>query len=269
VKVPDNPNQVVYVWIDALINYLSGQGYGTDEGWKDIWNKGTKKIHVIGKNVWKFHAIYWPALLLSAGLPLPNEILIHGFLTVDGEKISKSLGNGIDPRQITDNLSSDALRNYLVFHLSQFQDADFSLKRLKEAFNRDFANNLGNLVSRLAAISNKASLDIRVDSIEKCSTHLLSEVLSDYDLQKFSQGLWNRVSQINAEVNQTQPWRLIKSHDHAVVKGLLIKWVHELYEVSELLSCFLPATGEKIKKALSSGLQGNRTPLFPRIETST
>ena len=96
-RSPVIASQTIYVWIDALINYITGQGFGSSEAWRRVWNAETKKIHVIGKNVWKFHAVYWPALLLSAGLPLPDEIVVHGFLTVEGAKISKSLANVINP----------------------------------------------------------------------------------------------------------------------------------------------------------------------------
>jgi hypothetical protein len=99
IPVPGDPAQVIYVWVDALINYVSGPGFGTDERWREVWNERSRKVHVIGKNVWKFHAVYWPALLLSAGLPLPDEVVVHGFVTVDGQKIGKSLGNAVDPLQ--------------------------------------------------------------------------------------------------------------------------------------------------------------------------
>ena len=110
IAVPGDPLQVIYVWIDALVNYVSGPGFGTDESWPDWWGDNVRKIHWIGKNVWKFHAVYWPALLLSAGLPLPDEIVVHGFLTENGRKISKSLGNAVDPVQSVDKYGVEALR---------------------------------------------------------------------------------------------------------------------------------------------------------------
>ena len=110
---PGDPSQVVYVWIDALVNYLTGLGFPTEEGLR-FWDEGSRRIHVIGKNVWKFHAVYWPALLLSAGLPLPDELFVHGFLTENGRKISKSSGGSADPLGFVERYGADAVRYFLL-----------------------------------------------------------------------------------------------------------------------------------------------------------
>jgi methionyl-tRNA synthetase len=263
IKVPGKSDQVVYVWIDALINYLSGQGFGTNESWKNIWNSNTKKVHIIGKNVWKFHAVYWPALLLSAGLPLPNEIIVHGFLTVEGEKISKSLGNTVDPSAIADGSSTDSLRNYLLSHLSLYQDADFSLENLKHAYNTDLANNLGNLVSRLAAISRKGSLCPTTNGTNE-SGKSLNGIFESYDIQGLVQTQWAALSRINAEINESRPWNLLKAGDLSSVEKLLRQWTDQLHDAVLILSCFLPAAGAQILALLQTGLQKQEEPLFPR-----
>ena len=157
IPVPDDESQIIYVWIDALINYVSGCS-DDERGFARIWSSNAEKIHFIGKNVWKFHAIYWPAILLSAGLPLPNEIVIHGFLTVDGKKISKSLGNAIDPLEVIDAFSGDTLRFYLLRCCSPFEDSDFSLAALTSAHNTYLVNGLGNLVSRLRTLAVKSEV---------------------------------------------------------------------------------------------------------------
>lgn len=265
IQVPGTSNQVVYVWIDALINYLSGQGFGTNDQWKNTWNEETKKIHVIGKNVWKFHAIYWPALLLSADLSLPDEILIHGFLTADGEKISKSLGNSIDPQKFIDSVGSDCLRQFLLTHLSLYQDADFSFNRLQSVYNDDFANTLGNLVSRIAALLKNADHGSFLPEAQPARI-ALSEVLGDYDIGSFSRGLWDRLRKVNAEINQSKPWELIKNGDLSAVKSLLDQWTLELFEVTEYLSCLIPTSGGQVLRALDEGLQNLNAPLFPRKE---
>ena len=159
VAVPGDDSQVVYVWIDALINYLTGLGYGTDDRWQEWWNDDTKKIHVIGKNVWKFHAVYWPALLLSAGLPLPDELVIHGFLTIDGRKIGKSLGNAIAPDDFIQRYGADAVRYFLLRAVPQFGDSDFSADRFAAVYEADLANGLGNLVSRLFTLAARSGLE--------------------------------------------------------------------------------------------------------------
>lgn len=157
IPVPGDPTHVIYVWVDALMNYLSGLGFGCEEGWHDFWNEGTRKVHVIGKNVWKFHAVYWPALLLSAGLPLPDEIVVHGFLTVDGQKISKSLGNAIAASEYVQTYGQDAVRHYLLKAVPPFEDGDFSGQRLAELYTQDLANGIGNLLSRLTALGERAA----------------------------------------------------------------------------------------------------------------
>lgn len=158
IPYPEVAGQTVYVWIDALINYLTGIGFGNNDEWQNRWNKNIYKIHVIGKNVWKFHAIYWPALLLSAGIDLPNEIIIHGFLTNQGTKISKSLNNGTDPIDLVNRYGSDAIRFYLLGSLNYQNDSDFSEKNLAQAYNSELANKFGNLVSRVLTLANSVTV---------------------------------------------------------------------------------------------------------------
>ena len=157
IPVPGDPSQVIYVWIDALINYISGPGFAAGDGWKEFWNEEVKKTHVIGKNVWKFHAVYWPALLLSAGLPPPDEILIHGFLTENGRKISKSQGTAINPFACAEKYGADGVRYYLLRAVSPFDDGDFSCERLGQLYNADLANGLGNLCSRLTNLCQRST----------------------------------------------------------------------------------------------------------------
>jgi lysyl-tRNA synthetase class I len=141
ITVPGDDSQTIYVWIDALINYLTG--LGAPESWQHWWNTSTRKIHLLGKNVWKFHAVYWPALLLSAGLPLPDELFVHGFLTVNGQKIGKSLGNAVDPFSLIETYGPEAVRYYLLRHVPAWADGDFAdtekemLEALLEAYSAD------------------------------------------------------------------------------------------------------------------------------------
>lgn len=157
ITVPGDETQTIYVWIDALVNYLTGLGFGTNENWQEYWGSNSRIIHCLGKNVWKFHAVYWPALLLSAGLPLPNELVIHGFLTVNGQKIGKSLGNAIDPHVPIARYGVDAVRYYLLRYISPWDDGDFSEERLHLAYTQDLANNLGNLLSRLTTLCRRGN----------------------------------------------------------------------------------------------------------------
>ncbi|MGA3091319.1 MAG: class I tRNA ligase family protein [Terriglobales bacterium] len=201
IPVPGRPSQVIYVWIGALINYISGLGFGTNENWRTTWNSETEKIQVIGKNVWKFHAVYWPALLLSARLPLPNELFVHGFLTENGRKISKSLGNAIEPFEYADRFGADGLRHFLMKAVSPFDDGDFSTKRLSEGYESDLANGLGNLLSRVTSLCAKTVLPGLDLSVRRPSG--LSEVrglLQEYRLDEAAQRIWNGIARLNQEV---------------------------------------------------------------------
>jgi methionyl-tRNA synthetase len=262
IVVPDQPSQVIYVWIDALINYLTGLGYGSSESWRAVWSESNHKVHVIGKNVWKFHAVYWPALLLSAGLPLPDEIVIHGFLTVDGAKISKSLGNAIDPSALVEAYGVEALRNYLLAELSVFSDSDFSQDALVRAFNTRFANTLGNLVSRLAALARRAGLSTRF-SHEAPFT--LCGLISATEIPELINQQWNKLSEINAEINRTEPWALLKRGERAECVTLLNQWLARLAEVAGELECFVPTTGRKLREVLVAGIEKEIEPLYPRL----
>lgn len=231
VPFPGHADQTVYVWIDALINYLSGA--------PENWREDVYKVHVIGKNVWKFHAIYWPALLLSAGLPLPNEIVVHGFLTNEGTKISKSLGNGVDPFELITRYGVDALRFYLVGILSFEQDADFVEEKLLSAYNSELANKLGNLASRVLTLTK--DLD-------------LTEVFQDYqlgiaykDLRKES---FERINDINSQINDLKPWDLLKNGRTEELQEHLSKWINQLWVISRLLEPITPDGAQRLSQSL-------------------
>lgn len=255
IAYPGHEDQVVYVWIDALINYLSGIGYGRDNQWKNIWNEETHKIHVIGKNVWKFHAVYWLGLLLSADLALPNEILIHGFLTNEGIKISKSLGNGSDPLQIIERYGSDAVRFYLLKVLSYKQDSDFIEDNLKKSYNSELANKFGNLVSRLF------SLKYRIPQFKYENKYRDLE-FDDFE-DAFARG-FELINQLNQEINNTKPWELLKSNNFDDLNLNLAHWLSILEKISFLLFPLLP-NGCRQLNNLFKDESNEITPLYPRI----
>ncbi|HMC77591.1 MAG TPA: class I tRNA ligase family protein, partial [Vicinamibacterales bacterium] len=153
IPVPHDPSSVVYVWFDALINYASAVGFGTDEAVFARW--WPAELHVIGKDITRFHTVIWPAMLMSAGLPVPRQVFGHGFMSVDGQRMSKSLGNVVNPTDAVAKVGVDPLRLYLIKEVTYGGDGDFSWARLQERYNVDFANNLGNLVSRIAAMADK------------------------------------------------------------------------------------------------------------------
>jgi methionyl-tRNA synthetase len=151
--VPSDPDSVVYVWVDALINYVSGVGYGADDGLFETW--WPADLHVIGKDITRFHCVIWPAMLMSAGLPLPRRVFGHGWVHWQGQKMSKSLGTVVDPLEAADRLGPDPLRLYLTKEIAFGQDGDFTWDRFEERYNVDLANNFGNLVSRLASMAHR------------------------------------------------------------------------------------------------------------------
>lgn len=266
IRVPGDPSQVIYVWIDALINYLSGQGYGTDDSWQSVWNTQTHKLHVVGKNVWKFHAVYWPALLLSAGLPLPNEILVHGFLTENGRKISKSLGNATDPFACVETFGADGVRYYLLAAVSPFDDGDFSATRLHDVYNAELANGLGNLVSRLTRLAEKVGNVICDAPTIPSAPPGYHEAMRRYELDKAIESLWAIVADLNRQIELARPWEAIKARQCDDVRPTIAAWLVTLHQIGYWLQPFLPTASERILQILSVRPIQSSAPLFPRVE---
>ncbi len=265
IPVPGDSSQIVYVWIDALINYISGLGYGSKLNWNEFWNTDTRKIHVIGKNVWKFHAIYWPALLLSAGLPLPDEIMIHGFLTENGHKISKSSGRSIDPFPYITKYGSDPVRYYLLKAISPFVDGDFSHEKFVELYNADLANDLGNLVGRLSSLCEKAGLGKTDYPAILPINEDYHEALSRYEYDGAFHSIWRIVTQLNQDIDQVKPWKILKEGRLVELRSKLEEWLNRLYSLGYWLSPLLPETSMIIRERINSELIISGLPLFPRL----
>lgn len=265
VPVPGDTTQIVYVWIDALVNYLTGVGYGTDDHWHEWWNDDIRKIHVIGRNVWKFHAVYWPALLLSAGLPLPDELVIHGFLTADGRKISKSLGNTVAPEEYIRRYGADALRYFLFRAVPPFDDGDFSSARFAAVYEADLANGLGNLLSRLLALAVKSSLDHVVLAEAEAIDPDFEQAVAGYRHDEALAALWRAIDALNQEIEQTKPWVVLQQGDAVAVRGQVATWLCRLSGIARSLEPFLPDTSAKILDCVGRRPLSAAPPLFPRI----
>ncbi len=264
VPYPGHEDQIVYVWIDALCNYLSGIGYGRNDQWKNIWNENTFKIHVIGKNVWKFHAVYWIGLLLSAQLPVPNQIVIHGFLNTEGEKISKSLGNAVDPLEVIQKYGVDAVRFYLLGILSTTEDADFVEGNLLASYNSELANKLGNLASRLFALRNKLKpsfeLVTRAEIELKIEPKIKLTASGEANLVSLA---FEIIGKLNAEINDLRPWELIQQKENDLeLRKYLQQWFSQLLEVAENLAPVIPHGSVRLK-SLIQNLQTSGQ-LYPR-----
>jgi methionyl-tRNA synthetase len=276
ITVPDDPDQVIYVWFDALSNYITSLGYGTDDtALSEWWHGADRRIHLIGKGVLRFHAVYWPAILLSAGLPLPTDILVHDYLTVDGRKISKSTGTPIDPVGLAERYGCDAVRWWLLREVPRVGDADFTLARLVARANEDLAGGIGNLVSRVSTLAHRlrggrvrpSTSDCLADGVAQ----EVAQALSDFDFRRAATAVWTVVERANRYVEQQRPWELARSTaagDAARVDEALAVLVDACRHAGELLAPFLPTASARVL-AQCTAVDGVLPPparLFPRIE---
>ncbi len=297
VPVPGDPSQVMYVWWDALGNYVTGLDYGDGPDapafrtwWRGEDAAGARRVHVIGKDILRFHAIYWPAMLLSAGLPLPTEILVHDFLTANGRKLSKSLGTVVDPVTLTEEYGADALRWWLTARVPKVGDTDFTVDRLVDVANQDLAGGIGNLTQRVVSMVHRYRAgvvpdrgDVREDS---AGTALLAqahglpdridEALAAFDLRAATRAARAVIAQANRYVEDTAPWSLAKAERSGdpdagrrldVVLGVLTAAVRA---IGAELAPFVPTLAERVRTQVGSGLPGERLPdpvaVFPRLE---
>jgi methionyl-tRNA synthetase len=224
VPVPDGPDQVMYVWVDALSNYITALDFANDgPDFSRYWLDNPNRVHVIGKDIIRFHVVYWPAFLLSAGLPLPTTINVHEFVMVDGEKISKSRGNVVDPVEIADRYSLDALRYWLLREMPRTGDGNFSHDRLIDRYNQDLGNDLGNLVNRSVSMLHRyrggivptvGSVADGESPLAEIAARLPERVRAAFDAFDFRQALaaiWELVTAANKYIDDTKPWELAKA----------------------------------------------------------
>ena len=258
VPVPGDNEQKIYVWFDALSIYITGIGFGWDnENWKKWW---PADVHVIGKDINRFHTVYWPAMLLSGGLSLPKQILIHGFVNAKGgEKFSKSLDNAPDPKDVIEKYGLEGVRYYMLSQVPIQDDHDFTFERFKEVYNADLANGLGNLVARVTRLCEK----IEVDSLpETILPENYKQTIEEFRFNDLLGEIWKRISEIDQEIEVAQPWKI---EDLAKLKNLLQNWVGEINQIAFELKPFLPETAEKIENQFKGSKIKSISPLFPRI----
>jgi len=266
VPVPGDENQVMYVWMDALSNYITVLGYPE----KDISDFWPATVQIVGKDILRFHAILWPAILLGLGLDLPKTLLCHGFILSNGQKMSKSIGNVVDPLDVLEKHGLDAFRYFFSRHIDTFTDSDFTWEKYEDAYNNELANDYGNLVQRLATLCLKNGVD--KEYLEKYNPKTYEKKsLNRYfcdkmDNFKFSEGIdfaWEEISEINKDLEETKPWSLAKE-DREAAKRVLGNLVEKLVEKNEMLKPFLPAA-EKVEKIFKADkIEPPKTPLFPK-----
>lgn len=268
IKLPWDDSQTIYVWLDELFSYCSVVGYGVDPAQFTKW--WPVDIHLVGKDIIKFHCVIWPALLMAIGEPLPKKVFAHGFFTVDGQKISKSLGNAIDPVAIVAEYGADALRYYLLRDIPFGNDGDFSEQRLKDRYNADLANGLGNLVSRtLTMIEQFWPEFLSAGPLPDDVMETFKQIDHATEQLKFDQALaliWSTLSLLGDEViERNKPWELMKAGQHDRVKEILGTIYAVLVQANQALAPYLPETHEKLTALLAARpLKKPAEPLFAR-----
>jgi methionyl-tRNA synthetase len=256
VAVPDDEEQVMYVWFDALVNYISTLGWPQDEDAFAQWWPG---VQVAGKDNLRQQSAMWQAMLLSAQLPPSRQIVIHGFITSDKKKMSKSLGNVVSPAEVIQKYSTDALRYYLLREIPAQDDGDFSFSRMDEVYNADLANELGNLVMRLTTLGAKDNLVIKTEDLEVSAFGEIISQAQTFQFPKALELLWLEIKALNKKVDGFEPWK----KEAAERRDFLIGSLRELHTIAIVLKLFLPQTGESICSA-TSGIIMKSIPLFPK-----
>lgn len=264
IPVPGDPKHTMYVWCDALSNYISALGYGSTRNidiskFQKWW---PADVHVIGKDILRFHAAIWPGILLAAGLPLPKTIFVHGFITVGGEKMSKTVGNVIDPFEVVKKYGTDAMRYYLLREIPSSDDGDFTYDKFEERYNADLAKGLGNLVSRVLTLAQKSDIkEIRsFESEIKNAEKNVEKLIGEFRFNDALAAIWRLVSAGDKYIDDKKPWTL--APDSKEYKKTIGSLLHLISEIGRLLLLFLPETSEKISDLIKKRKSGV---LFPRL----
>ncbi len=267
VPVPGDNTQVMYVWFEALMNYITVLGYPEHQDFKQFW---PAQVQVIGKDILRFHAAIWPAMLLGIGAALPKQLYVHGFITVEGEKMSKSVGNVISPKELAAQYGVDAFRYYFLRHIPSYNDGDFNQETYDKAYNNELANELGNAVQRTSAMVQKYQKGL-IGPIPEAE-HDYSSVAEALALCRFDRALdeiWTQVRGLNQYIDEEKPWEIAKAGDEDHLREVLAYQASCLIEIADLLAPFLPETSVKIKEVFESGvvkpIDGT---LFPKSETT-
>jgi methionyl-tRNA synthetase len=245
IPVPDDPDQVIYVWWDALANYVTSLNYPDGDDFQRWWVNADQRIHFVGKGVLRFHAVYWPAILLSAGLPLPTDILVHDYLTVDGQKISKSAGTSVDPVALTEEYGIDAVRWWLLRDVPKVGDADFTVERLVARHDADLAGGVGNLVNRVVSLIQKCGVSAKDAPGPAIGTPAT---------------ILERVDKANQYIEQQRPW---EGRQGPVLADLL----HTCQIIGRELEPFLPELAARVTRQCTpvNGALPPARPIAPRL----
>lgn len=266
IPVPGDATQVMYVWFEALMNYITILGYPEHQDFKAFW---PANVQIIGKDILRFHAAIWPAMLIGLGVELPQLIYVHGFITVDDKKMSKTLGNVVAPKDIVAKYGADAFRYFFLRHIPSYEDGDFSWERLEAAYNNELADQLGNAVSRTAAMVAKYQKGL-IGDIPPAGHDIgpYRQAIESCRFDKALEEAWEQVKGLNQYIDEEKPWQVAKSNDEEHLREILAYMVSSLLEIAQLLNPFMPAAAAKITEIFQSGiLKEMPQPLFPKHQT--
>lgn len=265
IPVPGDSSQVMYVWFEALMNYITVLGYPEHEDFKTFW---PADVQVVGKDILRFHAAIWPAMLLGLGLDMPKCLLVHGHVTSSGQKMSKTLGNVIDPVELIKHYSADAFRYFFYRHIPSTDDGDYTPDRFESAYNNELANELGNALSRVAAMIQRYQDgiigEVPASEHDQAAYH---QAFIDLRFDKAIEEIWEQVRGLNQYIDTQKPWDVAKEKDSDHLREILAYCVSCLIEIGELLEPFLPDTAKKINYVFSEGVvRPFEGTLFPKID---
>ena len=274
IPVPDDPEQIMYVWLDALANYITVIGYPDRPAeYQTFW---PADVQVIGKDILRFHAGIWPAMLLGIGLQLPKKLLVHGFVNIGGAKISKTVGNVIDPNEIIDQYGLDAFRYFFSRHIPTLDDGDFTWEKFENAYNGELGNDLGNLIQRVSGMITRYQAGVIGESEQ--TEHDMSayhEAMENLEFNKAIDEVWTMVRSLNQYIDNVKPWEIAKqigkdAEAEAHLGEVLAHCAGALVQIGDLLYPFLPATAKAIHTTFETGVvQPLETVLFPKVYIHT
>lgn len=265
VPIPNDDSQVMYVWFEALLNYITVIGYPDSEDFEKYW---PADIQVIGKDISRFHAAIWPGILLALNLPLPKTLYVHGFITSDGKKMSKSIGNVVAPADIIDKYGTDAFRYYFLRHIPSYGDGDFNWNRIEEVYNNELANELGNAMQRVSAMIGKYQDNVIGDIPEAGhDIHDYEEAIYECRFDTALELVWDQVRGLNQYIDAEKPWTIAKTGDQQHLQQVLAYCVSNLIEIASLLAPFMPETAKKIAVTYKDGIvRPTESSLFPKFD---
>lgn len=266
IPVPGDSEQVMYVWFEALMNYITILDYPKGEDFKNFW---PTNLQIVGKDNLRFHAAIYPAMLLSAGIPVLRRLFVHGHLSVGGRKMSKTLGNVVSTEDIVTKYGADAFRYYFLRHVPSYGDGDFTWERFDAVYHGELANELGNAVQRVASMINRYQQGV-IGEITKLAhdTGPYHEAVENQQFDRALEWVWDLIRGLNVYLEQRKPWQLAKEPDQSHLREVLAACVADILQIAGLLEPFLPSTSETIQRIFKDGYVHNYSGvLFPRIES--